>query len=196
MAKRSQRLKFRLEDGTVHDCEVEAGVPFVIGRGKEANLHLDFKSVSRQHCQLELDPSSGEVFVIDLGSQNGTRLNGKRITRAPLATGDDLLVATVPVKVELARKPKPTIERQLSPSEKQLRDQLLELGLEVHERIELGSPVPIFLARRTDLEQEVLVKAVRLGAGRDADEKAQRLLREAKLAAKVRHRNVVQIYDV
>lgn len=209
----SQNLVVRTEDGASHTCEVRAGVPFVVGRGKETDLRLDYKSVSRQHCQLELDAASGFIEIVDLGSQNGTRLNGKRVARAVVRTGDELLVATVPLRVTSAPEPpldapEPTpppfpgiaassaFPAPLAESERRLRAQLEDLGLEIIARVDLGSPVPVYHAHRPHLDQDVLVKAVLVDEIAGPGDRGARLLREAKLAAKVRHRNVVQIYDV
>jgi len=77
----ASRVVLTQSDGKVHECVVEAGRPFVIGRSDRASLPLDWKPVSRSHCQLELLPS-GVVEVVDLESQNGTKVNGRRIGRA------------------------------------------------------------------------------------------------------------------
>ena len=53
----------------------------VVGRGEDCSLRLpadrEHAGVSRHHCLLEINPSS--VRVTDLGSLNGTYVNGKRI---------------------------------------------------------------------------------------------------------------------
>jgi len=53
----------------------------VIGRSHDCDVHLpttlEFRRVSRRHCVLDIDPPS--VQVRDLGSRNGTFLNGKNI---------------------------------------------------------------------------------------------------------------------
>jgi hypothetical protein len=58
----------------------------VIGRGTEADIRLPDTGVSRKHVDVVLD--SGTAIVEDLGSSNGTLVNGRRITRQPLADGD------------------------------------------------------------------------------------------------------------
>ena len=47
--------------------------------------------VSRRHCLVEVD-DGGTVWVRDLGSLNGTWVNGRRVERARLGAGDRLRV--------------------------------------------------------------------------------------------------------
>ena len=49
----------------------------IIGRRKESNIMLDASSVSGRHCMIRKD--SNKFFVRDLGSTNGTRLNGRDV---------------------------------------------------------------------------------------------------------------------
>jgi hypothetical protein len=57
-----------------------------IGRDHTCELILDNLSVSRRHARLSWD--RGEFCIDDLGSANGTRLNAKSITRAPVGLRD------------------------------------------------------------------------------------------------------------
>jgi pSer/pThr/pTyr-binding forkhead associated (FHA) protein len=58
----------------------------VIGRGTDADIRLPDTGVSRKHVDVVLD--NGVAIAEDLGSTNGTLVNGRRITRQPLADGD------------------------------------------------------------------------------------------------------------
>jgi len=61
---------------------------FVIGRGVDAHLAVAEPTISRLHAALERE---GDALVLqDLGSTNGTRVNGKRETRARLRIGDEI----------------------------------------------------------------------------------------------------------
>jgi pSer/pThr/pTyr-binding forkhead associated (FHA) protein len=63
----------------------------VVGRRESCDVVLRFGNVSGQHCQLTLE--SGYWFVQDLGSQNGTKVNGERVMRKRLNPSDKLSVA-------------------------------------------------------------------------------------------------------
>lgn len=60
----------------------------LVGRAEDASLCLPLEGISRQHARLT--PAGDEVLVEDLGSANGTWLNGKRISRAPARHGDEI----------------------------------------------------------------------------------------------------------
>ncbi|HCF59043.1 MAG TPA: AAA family ATPase, partial [Myxococcales bacterium] len=61
----------------------------VIGRSLDADLHLLDDKVSREHCAIE--EAEGGHRVRDLGSRNGTWLNGERLERPePLRPGDQV----------------------------------------------------------------------------------------------------------
>jgi len=56
----------------------DAGRAMTIGRSRECDLHLGDMSVSRRHAQLRREDN--RWLLKDLGSLNGTRLNGMRVT--------------------------------------------------------------------------------------------------------------------
>ena len=59
-----------------------------IGRSPHCDVPIDDPLVSREHCLVQL--KSGEPFVEDLLSANGTLVNDQRITQAPLQSGDKI----------------------------------------------------------------------------------------------------------
>lgn len=63
----------------------------IIGRGEEADVRVDAPGVSREHAALRL-LATGEVELHDLGSANGTMLNGARCNRLVLKSGDRIKV--------------------------------------------------------------------------------------------------------
>lgn len=61
-----------------------------IGRGSDSDLPVDARGVSRHHAEIRWDGKRAEV--VDLGSTNGTKLDGARISRAPLPDACTLAV--------------------------------------------------------------------------------------------------------
>ncbi|MBW3565531.1 MAG: FHA domain-containing protein [Acidobacteria bacterium] len=66
----------------------------VIGRGEDCSIVLDYSGLSRHHATVRF--ADGEIILEDLGSKNGTWLNGRRI-EAPelLRHGDRIRIGTV-----------------------------------------------------------------------------------------------------
>ncbi len=71
----------------------------VVGRKPECDLRLDHKSVSKMHCVIV--KTDGLLLVRDLGSTNGTRVNGQRVRRAALLPNDQLSIASFKFRVHL-----------------------------------------------------------------------------------------------
>jgi pSer/pThr/pTyr-binding forkhead associated (FHA) protein len=69
----------------------------LVGRTDDCDIRLDHKSVSKQHCVLVR--TEGLVLIRDLGSTNGTRVNGQRIRRAALLPNDNLAIANFKYKL-------------------------------------------------------------------------------------------------
>jgi serine phosphatase RsbU (regulator of sigma subunit) len=76
------------------DFRFDPSAVAIIGRGADVNIALTDASVSRRHAQLEF--RNGAWTVQDIGSFNGTFLNGRRIAQpSPLANGDALRIGSV-----------------------------------------------------------------------------------------------------
>ena len=74
---------------------------FVVGRGPECHVRPNSELVSRQHCLLRIHGQ--ELMVRDLGSTNGTLVNGKRLVEeCALTDGDTLQFAPLVLQVVLA----------------------------------------------------------------------------------------------
>ncbi len=71
----------------------------VVGRTKDCAVAiLDDPSVSRRHAEIRLDGS--EFWIVDLGSTNGTEVNGKRVSRLRLGNGDRITVGQTTLTFE------------------------------------------------------------------------------------------------
>ena len=74
--------------------------PLVIGRLPECDVVLPDSNVSRRHA--ELRRKGDGVFVTDLGSTNGTRVNGTPVREQLLASGDEISVGSTKLVFEMS----------------------------------------------------------------------------------------------
>src|SRR5262245_54228809 len=77
----------------------------LFGRDEDCDVRLDHKSVSKLHCVIV--KTDGVLLLRDLGSTNGTRVNGQRVRRAAHLPNDTPAIAnmkyTVKFGVELEK---------------------------------------------------------------------------------------------
>jgi hypothetical protein len=70
----------------------------VVGRHPLCDVRLDSLRISRHHCCMT--QVQDEVDIRDLGSTNGIRINGERVERGRLRTGDELSIAHIRYRLE------------------------------------------------------------------------------------------------
>ncbi len=72
----------------------------IVGRKRGVcDIFIDRSSISKLHCVIV--KTDGLLFIRDLGSTNGTKVNGQRVTRGALLPGDELAFANSKYKVHL-----------------------------------------------------------------------------------------------
>jgi pSer/pThr/pTyr-binding forkhead associated (FHA) protein len=75
----------------------------VIGRRKNCDLRIPLDSISRKHCQISVE--SGALKVRDLGSRNGTFVNGKKVEEQTAKAGDFIQVGPVLFAIQIDGQP-------------------------------------------------------------------------------------------
>lgn len=109
----------------------------LFGRHPECDIQLNSRKVSRRHCCLA---QVNDYFVIrDLGSTNGVRINGTRVTEGKLRSGDELTIGNFRYQVfwegaDGASRNGPPVVRK-----KPINDDDLE---EADEPVELSGELP------------------------------------------------------
>jgi hypothetical protein len=79
----------------------------VIGRGPDSAIQIDSPGISRQHARILV--AHGEATLEDLGSKNGTHVNGARISASRrLSDGDEVRLGTVVLRFRIASTTSPT----------------------------------------------------------------------------------------
>jgi pSer/pThr/pTyr-binding forkhead associated (FHA) protein len=90
----------RVVQGKPHGHRLDfAPGEFVFGRGPECHIRPNSELVSRQHCMLKV-AGDGALSIRDLGSTNGTLVNGRRVLgELALTPGDTLQLGPVILEV-------------------------------------------------------------------------------------------------
>src|SRR5215212_5082098 len=71
----------------------------VIGRREDCDLRIPLSDVSRKHCRVIVNGET--IKAEDLGSSNGTYVNGERIQQAEVGAGDTLQIGPVVFVVQM-----------------------------------------------------------------------------------------------
>lgn len=153
--------------------------PFICGRDAQMVVALSDPMASRHHCRIE--EQNGAYQLVDLDSANGTYLNGDRVERHPLASGDRLQLGETTLTFLVDEKD-PLIGKTIS-------------GFQVLERIGQGGMGTVYKARQISLDRFVALKVLskELVANRTFTELFHR---EARAAGQINHPSIVQVYDV
>ncbi len=151
----------------------------ILGRGLTVDVPLPDQLASREHAHVRRD---GPFFtLIDLGSRNGTLVNGRKVIQRLLDFGDRVRVGEV--ELELVREP----------SDQTLADLLT--GFELKERLGEGGMGIVFKAVQRSMGREVALKIL---APKYAKRQpfVDQFLGEAKAAGSMAHPNLIQVHDV
>ncbi|MGZ6142653.1 MAG: FHA domain-containing protein, partial [Myxococcales bacterium] len=69
-----------------------------IGKLSSSHLRIDDESVSRMHAVIEI-AGPGEIYIIDLGSTKGTLVNGQKVNKAKVQSGDEIVLGDTRIVV-------------------------------------------------------------------------------------------------
>ena len=99
--------------GEQRHFDLPPGRPLVVGRGATSDIAIYDPTISRRHAELTVTPDG--VMVRDLGSSNGTCINGGRVASGRLAAGDSITFGKVLYQLQLIQ-PLPDQRVQALPS--------------------------------------------------------------------------------
>ena len=87
---------------------------FLLGRGTDCDLRLSDINISRHHCLIRTRPE--EITLADLGSSNGTYVNGHRVvSQVALKPGDEIRVGEFRFVFELGEGSRPDSDPSMDP---------------------------------------------------------------------------------
>ncbi len=109
LARTTSSAEVRSVDVTIGDDSVSLGEGVhMIGRDPHGAIWIDSTLVSRRHATITV--SARDVVLTDLGSRNGTFVNGQRLDApATLADGDEILVGPARLVVRTIAAPESTV---------------------------------------------------------------------------------------
>jgi TonB family protein len=109
MANANVPLKFEIWKGDDLLKEEVINEPVIkVGKLASSHLRIDDDSVSRMHAVIEVNGQE-DVQLIDLGSTRGTLVNGERITKVRLRSGDEISFGDVRVVVSFLNEEESTV---------------------------------------------------------------------------------------
>jgi len=184
---------------------------FLVGRGSWSHLCLrDDLHFSRHHFRIEIRPP--DCYLVDLGSRNGTFVNGNRINATFLQDGDVISGGKTQIRVSVSSaRPRaagdaPTVlgafRSTITTAEKgsaQTGDRRFAFvreipGYELQEEIGNGSMGIVFRAMHSATAKPVAIKVI--SPKQSASEAAMQLfVREASLLGRLNHPHIVQCLD-
>lgn len=107
--------------GEREDARLVVGAALLLGRGVDGEGRLEDPRISRRHARVT--PGAGETLIVeDLGSANGTFVNGLRVSGPRVVrVGDTIRIGSTELRVEPADSGSPTSTVEAQPPERQPR---------------------------------------------------------------------------
>ncbi len=155
----------------------------VVGRGNAADLQIDDPMTSRKHFSVE--HKQGGYYVTDLGSANGTYLNGEKVEESVLEIGDMLQAGEVLLSFLADQS---TLKHDTVTGQK-------IAGYLIEERIGRGAMGTVYKAVQLSLDRTVALKILARELVSDKNF-IDMFVSEAQNAGQLNHPNIVQVYDV
>ncbi|MBA3708525.1 MAG: protein kinase [Planctomycetes bacterium] len=162
----------------------------ILGRHRDCGIHIPDEQSSRKHARIF---QNGSIWMIeDLGSANGTRLNGRALIAGPATIADGDLVSIGSLDLQFRIEPpddaKPKPPPQVDLLNRQIADHRLEKLI--------GKAVTgtVYKAWQVKRERHVAFKAIdpRLASNLDF---VERFIRDVTVAAGIQHPAVVRIFQ-
>lgn len=193
----------------VHDIHEDA----TLGRDPSNRIVLDDASASLVHCAFFFGES--RAFLKDLGSTNGTELNGKRVVHCEINDGDEITIGETRMRIELEREaisalprgtikagPGDTIEAAAPVATADALDARTSItgnvSFYLRRKIAEGGMGAIYEAEQLGAEGFIKRMALKTIRAEYARRKSfvSSFIGEAKLVAGLVHQNIVQIYQL
>ncbi len=170
---------------------------FLVGRSKHAHFQLPAKDkyFSRIHFMLEVNPP--ECRLIDMGSHNGTFVNGAQVFTADLKDGDQIRAGHTILRVSVKRvSASPTSSPTISfhPEEVNAVGMPSIPGYTLEREIGRGVMGVTYLAQRVGHPSQYAVKVIR-PATQPAEAQIHEFLRQARMLTRLDHAHILRLRE-
>ena len=132
-----------------------------IGKLSSSQIRIDDETVSRMHAVIEV-AGAGEIFIIDVGSAKGTFVNGQKINKTKLNSGDTIMLGSVKIVVTMGE----AVASTSAPAPSPMDDGPTEVNIQVPQAAAAKAPPPA--ARNTVMGMSAVPKDVAAMLGSEA----------------------------
>jgi serine/threonine protein kinase len=180
------------------ETEVRSFLPgaYVIGRGAEADIRIETPLISRAHARLTIQDL--ECLIEDLGSSNGTFVDGERIGAVTVLRPDERVMLGPSVTLEFRHLPGPAPALSLSSRRDALRKHLPpeflhEKKYEVGNAIAQGGMGAVLSAHEVIIQRQVAMKIM---LNSQSPDEVVRFIAEAKITGQLEHPNIIPVHEL
>jgi serine/threonine protein kinase len=178
--------------------ETRAFLPgvYVIGRSPDSDIHVETPLISRSHARLTI--KERECVLEDLGSSNGTYIDGQKISSATILRMNEPFMLG-PVTVEIRRNESTpgepvSLEARRAALQRILPPEFLhEKKYEIGNTIAQGGMGAVLNARDLTIQRNVAMKVMLQS---DSAEDVLRFVSEAKVTGQLEHPNIVPVHEL
>ncbi len=167
---------------------------FLVGRSKHTHFQLPAKDryFSRIHFMMEVNPPA--CRLIDMGSHNGTYVNGVQVLTADLREGDQIRAGHTVLRVHVQRDALSAVPRVQAPTEAGA-DLPMVPGFILERELGRGALGVTYLGQRVGAKSSLAVKVVKPSFAGSATQ-VELFLRTARTLTQLEHPHIVRLREV
>ncbi len=181
------------------ETEVRSFLPgaYVIGRGPEADIRIETPLISRAHARLTIHER--ECLIEDLGSSNGTFVDGERIAAVTVLRAEESVMLGPSVTLQIRQLPgpagtQPSLGSRHDALRKLLPPEFLHEGkYEPGNTIGQGGMGVVINAREVTIQRDVAMKVM---LDTEKPDELMRFIAEAKITGQLEHPNIVPVHEL
>jgi transcriptional regulator with PAS, ATPase and Fis domain len=145
--------------------QIEEGDDITLGRSEEASIPLDDGQASRLHSRIRR--KNGAVIVEDLGSRNGTKINGNRIFQSsrPVLGGDVVVIGKTEIVIAQSAGGAPMASPEVDDASIVIADPAMQKVHQIASRLALTQTTVLILGE-TGVGKEVIAETIHRGSAR------------------------------